>query len=175
MSETPFPPTIASFHARLLTFIDLPALQGLIEQCADYIELVSGSPPSSNEAEMLIASLPPGRTLDDKFLIGIFDQSGEMIGLIDAVKDYPVEGVWWLGLQLLAPEFRGAGIGEQFYRAFENWIIEQGATQVQLGVLESNPRALVFWERLGFILIDRKTSSHGGIQHQVHVMQRSID
>jgi GNAT superfamily N-acetyltransferase len=173
-SEQPFPSSIAGFSARLLTYTDLPALQALMEQCADYIELVSGSPPSSNEAEMLVASLPPGKTLDDKYLIGFFDPAGDLSGIVDAVKDYPAENVWWLGLQLLAPKYRGRGAGSLFYRAFENWVAEQGAVQVRLGVLEVNPKAYLFWERLGFELVEKRPSRDPDLTHQVLVMERVL-
>jgi GNAT superfamily N-acetyltransferase len=174
-TDHPFPPVIAGFRARHLTFIDLPALQALLERCADYIELVSGSPPSSNEAEMLVASLPPGKTLDDKYLLGFFDQAGELAGILDTVKDYPGENTWWLGLQLLAPVNRGMGLGSQLYQAYENWVLAQGAKQIQLGVLEANPKAYAFWERLGFELVERRPSRDGALQHQVLVMRRVID
>ena len=174
-SEHPFPPTIDGFHARLLTFSDLPALQGLMEQCADYVELVSGSTPSSNEAEMLIASLPPGKTLDDKFVIGIFDRVGKLAGIVDAVRDYPAENDWWLGLQLLSPENRGRGTGSRLYQAFENWVSGQGAKQIQLGVLAANPKAYAFWERQGFELVERRPSQDITIQHEVLVMRRAVD
>jgi GNAT superfamily N-acetyltransferase len=170
-----FPSVIAGFRARLLTFTDLPALQSLMEQCADYVELVSGSPPSSNEAEMLVASLPPGKTLDDKYILGIFNLEGELTGILDAVKDYPGERDWWVGLQLLSPDSRGKGTGRQLYQAFENWALAQGARQIQLGVLEANPQAYVFWERLGFELVEKGPSRDPGVEHQVLVMRRLLD
>jgi GNAT superfamily N-acetyltransferase len=168
-----FPPMIAGFQARLLTFSDLPALQNLMEQCSDYVELVSGSPPSTNEAEMLVASLPPGKTLDDKYIFGVFNVDGELAGILDAVKDYPGERDWWVGLQLLSPDNRGKGTGGQLYQAFENWALAQGARQIQLGVLETNPRAYLFWERLGFELVEKRPSRDGS-NHQVLVMRRLL-
>jgi GNAT superfamily N-acetyltransferase len=174
-SANPVPYSIAGYRTKLLTFADLPALQDLLEKCADYMELVSGSPTSSNEAEMLVASLPPGKSLDDKYIIGIFDKTMHMVGFVDALKDYPDAGDWWVGLLLLTPNARGRGIGTQLYRAFESWASAQGAKRVYLGVIEANPRAHAFWERLGFDRVEKRGSRDETVAHTVWVMRRLID
>ena len=174
-SANPVPSSIAGYRTKLLTFADLPALQDLLEKCADYMELVYGSPTSSNEAEMLVVSLPPGKSLDDKYIIGIFDKTMQMVGFVDAVKDYPHAGDWWVGLLLLTPKSRGRGIGSQLYRAFESWAAGQGAQRVYLGVIEANPRALAFWERLGFDRVEKRGSRDEIVAHLVWVMRRLID
>jgi GNAT superfamily N-acetyltransferase len=171
----PFPSSIAGYRTKLLTFADLPALQDMLEKCADYMELVYGSPTSSNEAEMLVASLPPGKSLDDKYIIGIFDKTMQLVGFVDAVKDYPDAGDWWVGLLLLTPNARGRGIGSQLYRAFESWAAGQGAQRVYLGVIEANPRAHAFWERLGFDRVEKRQSRDETVAHPVWVMRRLID
>jgi RimJ/RimL family protein N-acetyltransferase len=171
----PFPFSIGGYRTKLLTFSDLSALQDMLEKCADYMELVYGSPTSSNEAEMLVASLPPDKSLDDKYIIGIFDKTMQLVGFVDAVKDYPEAGDWWVGLVLLAPNSRGRGIGSQLYRAFESWIEGQGAQRVYLGVIEANPRAHAFWERLGFERVEKRQSTEESVAHPVWVMRRVID
>jgi RimJ/RimL family protein N-acetyltransferase len=171
----PFPFSISGYRTKLLTFSDLPDLQDMLEKCTDYMELVYGSPTSSNEAEMLVASLPPGKSLDDKYIIGIFDKTMQMLGFVDAVRDYPDAGDWWVGLVLMTPNARGRGIGSQLYRAFESWAVGQGAQRVYLGVIEANRRAHTFWERLGFERVEKRQSRDETVAHPVWVMRRLID
>ncbi len=47
-----------------------------------------------------------------------------------------------------------------------SWISTQGAGEIWLVVAEENPRALVFWKRLGFSVersVRRKTEDHEGL------------
>jgi GNAT superfamily N-acetyltransferase len=98
-----------------------------------------------------------------------------LIGLIDAVEGYPDEGAWWLGLMLIDPEYRGKGLGHKLYQAFENWILEQGAVGVCLGVVEENDKALAFWGSLGFQEHDRQPSRQFGDKtHAIITMVRYL-
>jgi hypothetical protein len=41
--------------------------------------------------------------------IGIFDQFGKLVGLIDVLRGYRTRADWYIGLMLLAPGFQGKG------------------------------------------------------------------
>jgi ribosomal protein S18 acetylase RimI-like enzyme len=47
-------------------------------------------------------------------------------------------------------------LGEQVYSAFERWAHTQGATEIRLSVAEQNRAALRFWQRLGFLEMERR-------------------
>lgn len=125
-------------------------LQAFYESCRDYVELVTGTPPGPNEAAELLRALPRGKSQDDKFVIGLFDAPGHMIGVLDAIRDYPTEGDWYVGLLLFGPSSRGRGLGERVYRRLESWVRSDGAKELHLIVQEQNPRAIEFWKRMGF-------------------------
>jgi ribosomal protein S18 acetylase RimI-like enzyme len=125
-------------------------LQAFYEGCADYVELITGQPPGPDEAEELLGSLPRGKTHDDKFVIGLFDAPGHMIGVLDVVRDYPKAAEWFLGLLMLAPGWRSRGLGERVYRRLEEWVRASGGAAIHLIVQEQNPGALRFWQRMGF-------------------------
>lgn len=125
-------------------------LQAFYQGCADYFELVTGQPPGPNEAEELLTSLPRGKTLEDKFVIGLFDAPGHLIGVLDVIRDYPRPAEWFLGLLMFGPTWRGRRLGERVYRRLEEWVRACGGTTVHLIVQEQNPGALRFWQRMGF-------------------------
>src|SRR5262249_12683756 len=142
-----------------LTPDDGPAVQALLERSADYAELVMGVPPRPAEAQSLYIDLPEGKGYADKFLLGIFSgRKGEqrLVGVLDAIRDYPEPGEWWIGLLLLEPEQRGHGLGERAFRALEHWAGARGASGIRLAVLEHNVRAKRFWQRLGFVELERR-------------------
>jgi ribosomal protein S18 acetylase RimI-like enzyme len=125
-------------------------LQDFFERCRDYFQLVTGQPPSPTEARELLAAAPKGKTLDDKFAIGLFDAPGHLVGILDVIRDFPRPREWYLGLLLFEPTLRGQKLGDRVYRRLEEWVRAQGGQAIHLAVEEVNPAALRFWEREGF-------------------------
>ena len=128
----------------------IPELCVFYDQCSDYVELVTGAPPGPNDAEELVRSLPRGKTADDKFVVGLFDAPGHIIGVLDIIRDFPAVKEWYFGLLLLGPSSRGRGLGERVYRRLEEWVRAEGGRAIHLIVHEQNPGALRFWKRMGF-------------------------
>lgn len=125
-------------------------LQAFYEGCADYFELVTGQPPGPDEAQSLLTALPRGKGPEDKFVIGLFDAPGHLIGVLDVIRDYPKPGEWYLGLLMFGPTWRGRKLGERVYRRLEEWVRALGGTALHLIVQEQSPGALRFWQRMGF-------------------------
>ncbi len=125
-------------------------LQAFYEGCRDYFELVTGQPPSPTEAAELLAAVPRGKTQADKFVIGLFDAPGHLVGVLDVIRDFPKPGEWYLGLLLFEPTLRGKKLGDRVYHRLEDWVLAQGGTAIHLIVEEVNPGALRFWQRMGF-------------------------
>ena len=125
-------------------------LQAFHEECRDYLELITGEPPGPDEAERLLRELPRGKSPDDKFVIGLFDAPGHLVGVLDVIRDYPQPGGWYLGLLLFGPSSRGRGLGDRVYHRLEEWVRAEGGRAVHLIVQEQNPRAIEFWRRMGF-------------------------
>lgn len=127
-----------------------PELQAFYEECRDYFELATGAPPGPDEAAALLHALPRGKGADDKFVIGLFDAPGHLVGVLDVIRDYPGPRAWYVGQLLFGPSSRGRGLGERVYRRLQDWVRAEGGAALHLIVTESNPRALQFWRRMGF-------------------------
>jgi ribosomal protein S18 acetylase RimI-like enzyme len=134
-----------------LTTKDAPALQALVEACGDYYQLVYGQPAPKSEAELLMAELPRGKTLADKFMFGIFERT-QLTGVVDLVRDFRRVREWYLGLLLLEPATRQRGRGTMVLEEVLSWLRGEGADSLRLAVAEQNQRALRFWQRHGFRL-----------------------
>ena len=152
---------------------DLAPLQALCLRCADFVEMVWGGPPRDDEAERHFGGLPPGRTLADLEVLGV-SRDGALIGVVELLAGHPGPTDWYIGLMLLSPEVRGAGLGTSLVRDVVERVLAAGGRALHLIVHEDNPRALAFWERQGFALIDRRVQDLGTKKNLVLKMVRPL-
>jgi ribosomal protein S18 acetylase RimI-like enzyme len=167
--------TFPGYGITQLNTEDQVVLQTLLEKCSDYFILVTGSAPKSSAATSLLTDFPPGKTLGDKLVIGISLRKQGLIGVLDAVRDYPKQEDWWLGLLLLEPAHRKKGLGRQIVQSFEQWASQQGARRILLGVLEENTMAYRFWQSVGFEIVERQPARQiGNRTHRMITMAYTI-
>jgi GNAT superfamily N-acetyltransferase len=168
------PPALEGYKLAYLTEDEEPQVEMLLERCADYLDLVAGLPPSPELAHDLFTTVPAGKGDEDKILLGIWAEPAKLVGLLDAVRDYPTQGVWFLGLLLLEPARRRQGDGAQIYWAFEQWAKTLGAKEIRLSVAQQNEAALRFWQRLGFLELERKPPERFGAKESVFILMNRI-
>jgi len=155
------------------TTSDLAALQALHLRCADFVEATTGHPPRDDEAARLLAVVPQGKTPADKQSLGVH-RDGEMVGVVDLLRGHPGPTDWYIGLCLLSPEVRGAGLGTAVVDEIVERVIAEGGRALHLVVREDNPRALAFWRRHRFELIDRRLQDLGSKKNFVFKMVRLL-
>jgi GNAT superfamily N-acetyltransferase len=130
---------------------DVPALQALFERCAAYFQMVQGAPPRPGQAgHWLQHEVPSGASAEARTVFGLLDDEGRLVGAVDATRDHPIAGEWWLGTMILEPSIRGVGLGAGFHAEVLHRLRERGARGVQLCVPRQNPGALRFWTREGY-------------------------
>jgi GNAT superfamily N-acetyltransferase len=137
-------------HTRLLNPPDIAAVQSLFERASDYFELATGVPPGRDEATRAFVAGPPTKSVDDKRIIGAFDGQDGLIGVIDALVDFPGEGDWTMGLLLLDPAQRGVGLGSALLREYEAWAAAQGAARFHTALVSNHDRGIRFLEARGY-------------------------
>ena len=138
------------YHTRLLTPADLDQLQSLFERAADYFRIATGHPPGPDEARRAFVAGPPTKSVNDKRVIGLFDRTGAIIGVLDAITDWPATGTWTMGMLLLDPVKRGAGVGRALLRAYEEWAAAEGARSFRTAVVAHHDTGRRFLERAGY-------------------------
>jgi diamine N-acetyltransferase len=129
---------------------EMAALQCVLEAAPAYFQSVTGRPPGGAEAQSTFTALPPGKDYDDKFVWGLYS-GGAMIGCADVIRGYPVRQSAVIGLLLLAEDWQRRGLGRAFAALVEQKIAPWPEVErFRIGVVASNPGALVFWRKLGY-------------------------
>lgn len=171
--NTPDLPMLDGCRLVVLRHADIGALQALLESCEAFEILVSGAPPAPDAAAELLVDRPPALPLDRKLVLGVESESG-LIGVVDLLRDFPAASGWYLGLMLLKPQARGAGLGARLYEALAGWIASQGGERIRLAVQTQNTGGLRFWTRLGFSEIRRTNQQAARRENQVLVLERAL-
>ncbi|MCF3133719.1 GNAT family N-acetyltransferase [Streptomyces olivochromogenes] len=89
---------------------DEAALLTLFEDCEDWFLAATGLPSGPGDVQSLFYALPAGAEPEDKTLL-LVEVAGNVVGLVDAVRNHPAPGAVSVGLFLLAPYARGKGLG----------------------------------------------------------------
>lgn len=144
-----------AFQAGDLTAEHVPdaeaeCLQALLERCEDFHQLAYGRPALPDQARQIPTGRPPELAPGQGHLLALRTATGNVVGMIEALRDYPALGEWYLGILLLAPEVRGQGRGEAVVQAYESHVRAAGGRLLRLAVLEENEAAHRFWTRRGF-------------------------
>ena len=140
-----------SFRACELGAGDVPGLQQFFEVNPEFFLNVYGQAPTGNEAQEEFDDAPPdGMAFTRKWVLGMVDGDGAIMGMANVCSNLVVERVWHLGLFVVASAWHGTGRSRAIYEKLEEWISSQGATWARLGVVKGNAKAERFWEKLGF-------------------------
>ena len=153
---------------------DADILQQLYEKCADYNYLMEGQPPSPTAALDEFTAIPAGRSLNDKYMLGIFNPQDELIGLIEGMRHYPEENSWWIGLIMLAPAHRCQGILSALIEEFERWIATQRMDCIMGSVSKANEKVLRLWKQIGFKVVRNVEREDSNSSSSFSIIKRKV-
>ena len=147
-----------------LTEDAIPALQRFFEDNPLYFSTVNGQPPRTNEAREEFDDLPPAHMpFTGRWLIGLVDAEGQLIGMASVLSDFLAEGVWHIGLFIVSSTLHGQGIAKPLYQAMEGWTKQNGARWLRLGAVVGNARAEHFWPKMGFQVVRMRHGVQTGL------------
>ena len=173
LSQPAFPPLSAGARLVRLDAATAPELDAIALRCADFTRLIEGREPGPHDGREILTETPPGFPIADKFVLGVRSADG-LIGVADVLRGYPAPQVWWIGLLMLAPDARGAGLGREIVETVAAWAASKGAFALQLGVQSQNEAGLRFWRRQGFAHTHTRAQLTGGRGNQILVMERRL-
>ncbi len=151
---------------------DLAAVQDLCVRAADYIVMETGASPKQDYAAKLLAEAPPNLAPEDVFSFGAEVQR-EICGIVTCLRNFYEQGEWYMGLLLLDPAARGAGLGSRMVRHVFDFASSEGATCIRVAVLDVNERGRAFWDAQGFVLERTVPGDPAGDGHKRHVLKRA--
>jgi GNAT superfamily N-acetyltransferase len=127
-----------------------PELQRLIDACRDDLRLATGSRPEPNEAQVMLHHRPAGVTDDQRLALGIYDEHGNLSAALDAYRDFPRPGAWYLALILVHPDLRGRGVATGLLARLERIAAAHGGEGIHVIAPARNPAVLQLLRRSGF-------------------------
>lgn len=130
--------------------IDTLEVLDLCRRAGDYFLMESGASPDQSTVTAFFEDRPPGCAPEDSQKLGNRDADGRIWGIADLAFGYPEAADAYIGLLLVDPARRGAGLGARMLRALESLARERGASRMLVAVLDVNHRGRAFWEREGF-------------------------
>ena len=155
---------------------DIPALQAFFEANPEYYLAVRGTPPSPTEArEELESTPPPDFRFERVRLLKFVPGEGPMAAMASITSNMLADGVWHVGLLIVATKLHGSGAARDIYRALEDWMRSRGAKWLRLGVVAGNARAERFWERLGYVEVRKRLAVPMGARvNDLRVMAKPL-
>ncbi|MET9907360.1 GNAT family N-acetyltransferase [Streptomyces sp. NPDC006476] len=121
----------------------------LFAACEDYFVAATGAPALAADVQSLYYALPEGADVDQKRLL-VLCRGEEVVGLADLVDRHPDAASCSVGLFLVAPDVRRAGVGTGVARR----LIEEAAGRGMGTVTATCPSGwepgLEFLRSLGF-------------------------
>ncbi len=121
-------------------------------------------------------ALPEGKTFEDKFVLGVFNLEGSMVGCADLIRAYPNPETVMLGLLLITEDEQKRGYGKIAYEEIERLALSwEGTRKIRIGVIGTNGVVLPFWKSLGFAETGvRRPYDFNGVISENIVLEKSI-
>ena len=146
----------------------------LLGSSLHYSMVISGSPPSAEDAAAVFSSCPPTVSRRDKHVYAI-STGEEIIGIADVLNGYPSPGVAFIGLLLISGSFQRRGFGRSSLERIIELAIAWGCTRLRLAVVEANGHAAGFWLRSGFTDTGTRVPyENGSVSSQSMIFEREL-
>ena len=155
---------------------DTASLQKILETVPSYWMRISARVPEPNAAKEVFKVLPEGKSYHDKFVLGVFNSKGLMIGCAYLIRAFPNPETAMLGLLLISEAEQKKGYGKLAYEAIEKLAFSwPGTLKIRIGVVGTNERVLPFWKSLGFVETGvRHPYENNGVTSENIVLEKEI-
>jgi GNAT superfamily N-acetyltransferase len=131
-----------NIEIRQLSLDDLEILADLEARASDYSLFMTGIEPQADD----VCALFETHHFDQVFVFGVFLQHG----LVGVLQIFNLEiHTDFLGLLLIDPAHRKAGLGTRVFETYKTWAANRGVKQIFLTIPLDNT-VFRFWFHLGF-------------------------
>jgi hypothetical protein len=161
------------YTIRQLGIDDHVLLQGLCERCAGNNNIIVGSSREKNIGLGILKELPPGKTSQDKIVMGVFEDAN-LIGVLDMVKDFPVKGELILGLLMFDPAMTGRGLRGKTHNCVIKWAANLHFEKLRIDVAGDNLESYEFWKNIGYTETKRVNLKLGNKDKEIVIMNYEL-
>ncbi|MBV1774143.1 GNAT family N-acetyltransferase [Burkholderiaceae bacterium DAT-1] len=85
----------------------------------------------------------------------ILCREGNPVGMIGALLEGGRADHAFVCAMWVSPNYRRGGAGQRLVDIATRWLADQGAERINAWIAEGNPRAIQFYERIGFVQTDQ--------------------
>lgn len=157
-----------SYQVKKLEDTDVLAVYELCKRNPQYYK---HCPPAVSEESIKadMQALPPGKTSEDKYYIGFYDDK-KLLAVMDLIVKYPNDLTAFIGFFMMDADEQGKGTGSQIISELCGALKEE-FTRVRLGYVKGNGQSENFWMKNLF----EKTGVESKTDHyDVVMMQRTL-
>ncbi len=146
-------------------------IDGVLELCLRNPLFYRHCPPVATKESIVqdMVALPPGKTHDDKYYLGIFD-GAKLIAVMDLILSYPNEKTAFIGFFMVSAERQKQGVGTALIKEIVDCLFVNGFEFTRLGYVKGNPQSRAFWLKNGFAETGVETNTE---DYTIVVLQRS--
>lgn len=128
---------------------DIEKIYNLCKQNNTYYKYLQIQPSFDNIKE-IFTSLPPNKTIKDKFFIGFY-KDDKIIAILDLIINYPNKNSAYIGLFMTDKNIQNKGIGTKIIEQLCYALKQQGFYNVELAYIKDNIEAKNFWLKNKFL------------------------
>lgn len=136
------------YEVKRITIEDIPTVYELCKGNPYYYEHMKMQPTIKNLTETM-TELPTGKTLDDKYFVGFWEDDS-LIAILDLIIGYPNENTAFIGWFMMNRDGQGNGIGSEIVQEILACIKNLNLQKVRLAYIKGNRQAKQFWLKNGF-------------------------
>ena len=106
-------------------------------------------PPCEQSIRSDMAALPPGKTAQDKYYLGIW-HNDRLAAVWDLILGFPDDSTAFWGFFMVDASLQGNGFGSAVVQALCGMLTGHFA-HIRLGFVSTNPQSRHFWLKNGFL------------------------
>ncbi len=146
-------------------------IDSVLELCLGNPLFYQHCPPAATKESIAkdMVALPPRKTPDDKYYLGIYDGE-KLIAVMDLILKYPDEKTAFIGFFMVSAECQKQGVGTALIKEIVDCLFENGYEFTRLGYVKGNPQSRAFWLKNGFSETGVETNTE---DYTIVVLQRS--
>jgi len=137
----------------------------LCRRANDYVRLETGRDPDGAYVHETMTDATPNVASNHIWCWGHSAEDRSLDVMTTCLKGFYAPSDWYLGLLLVAKDARNTGLGTRMVQHVINQACSDGAACLRIAVLDSNPRARSFWQRLNFAHKKSTTGGDGQLRH----------